>query len=211
MLHTQFTRDAELDITNYKQIESYITAIGPSGWHAPVGAVEVRERVEKYHHEHVDVLDAYVADVASVWNKKVQHFTAFTNALFRPEDTPTATYTCYPTIWPLVARDPERKTVAFPVEVTPTEASAVLAHEFLHELYYRHIAHSFPHVDINSRAVWDVSEVVNVLIMSSPEWQEVFPYDFAPYEIHKSMHDDLLPVWKARKDFDDFLQKALVE
>lgn len=208
MISMLFKVDAELDIAGYGQIEPFLK-LAPQNWERPADAADTERRVKEYHHEHEQELQTRTADVCRAWNERVDRFVTLAREYFDEEDLPNTTYVCYPTIWPLVARDPERHRVAFPINLAPVQASAVLAHEFLHELYYRHVARVFGVVELTAQRTWDVSEVLNVLIMSSPKWQAVFPYVFRPYAIHENLHSVLQTAWRTCSDLDDFLRVAL--
>lgn len=207
--NTLFRVDPALDIKGYNGITHLLPSLCPA-FTLPTNQEEVTARVETAHAEHAEALRGYTDKVAEVWQTKEETFFRLASELFSIQDFPTETYTCYPTIWPLIARDPMAHTVAFPFNVPAEEACHVIAHEFLHELFFHRLWNTFGEtIDLNSSHVWNLSEVVNVLILRSKEWQEVFPFPVAPYPQHETLLLGLEPVWNKNHSIDDLVRSTL--
>lgn len=209
-MHTIFKIDPRLDLVGYEQIKSHIQDIDWEAFIPPKNQEEAAEILEKYHNDNTEFLRDITKHTASLWHDKEQDFVRLASIYFSPSDFPNDTYTLYPTIWPLVARNPQEHTVAFPIRTNESDACAVIAHEFLHELFFHHVYNTFGNtVNLNSTALYDLSEVFNVLVLKDAEWQKEFPFNVKPYTRHIALYTKLLPEWIQHKNIDEFLKTVL--
>ncbi len=209
-IHTIFKIDPKLDLAGYEQIKSHIQDIDWEAFIPPKDPEEAAEILKKYHTDNAALLRDITNRTASLWHKKEQSFVDLSSIYFSPSDFPNDTYTLYPTIWPLVARNPQERTVAFPIRTNESDACAVIAHEFLHELFFHHIYNTFGNtVDLNSDTLYDLSEVFNVLVLEDDEWQKEFPFNVKPYTRHIALYTKLLPEWLQHKNIDALIKTAL--
>ncbi len=207
--HTRFAVDPALDIKGYEGIKHLLPSLCPS-FVLPANQKEVITRVETAHTQHAEAFRTHTALVAREWQTKEGEFFRLAGTLFSIQDFPEETYTCYPTIWPLIARDPEAHTIAFPYNALAEEACHVIAHELLHELFFHHLWNTFGEtIDLNSQHIWDLSEVVNVLILRSEEWQAVFPFPVAPYPQHETLLQQMEPLWNENHGIADLVHSEL--
>jgi len=106
-----------------------------------------------------------------------------------------------------MTRDPVLHTITFPYNVSSEEACFVIAHELLHELFYRYVNRVFKEkIALNSSKLWDVSEVFNVIIMEGTEFQKVFNYPSMPYPQHKKLLTKMRLIWNKTKTIDSLIE-----
>ncbi len=204
-LNSIFTVDPTLDIVGFKQIKSHLHYIDWMSFKTPKNDSEVASLVFEYHERKREDILKITRKVEELWHKKEKKFVLLASEYFSTIDFPDHEYVCYPTIWPLIARDPQKHYVGFPVASNEADSCAVLAHEFLHELFFHHVYNTFENiVDLNSKIVYDLSEVFNVLVLREEVWQKEFPFDVQPYTEHIDLFNMLLPIWKKKGEHRRF-------
>lgn len=210
LLNTNFVTSPRMDVEGFELIQPFIRLVTWERFAIPSTQTEIRERVMSFHKEQGEHIARHVRDVRTLWEKKAGSFIQLALKYFLPEDIPKKVYTCYPTVWPLIARDPERGYVSFPITGDAESACAVLAHEFLHELFFHHVHRVYGDTrHLGSKAIWDISEVFNVLMLSTEEWQKVFPFVVKEYAEHQELLQTLKPVWEQSDSLDAFIDIAL--
>lgn len=209
-IKTTFSIDPFLDINGYLLVKDYIGLIDWTNFEKPKDLSEISDRVTAYHKEHAQDLQNFTVQTEKVWRTKEDTFIRLVLSDFLDTDLPNEEYVCYPTIWPLVARDPQNHRVAFPINDNPMIVCAVLAHEFLHEVFFRHLFNLYSAKYTNATAsLWEISEIVNYFIMSSQRWQTEFPFITKPYTIHTMQVQKFDPLWRDSKNLDNFLEMIL--
>jgi hypothetical protein len=208
-LSTTFKIDPTLDIAGYKQIVSHLHHIDWMSFTAPKSDSEVSSLVFEYHKDKKEEILQITNEVKEQWQKKESVFVRLAVTYFSESDFPCEVYTCYPTIWPLIARDPQNHLIAFPADSNAVDSCAIIAHEFLHELFFHHIYNKLgDSIDLNSKIIYDLSEVFNVLVLKGDDWQKEFPFEVRPYTEHIDLYNDLLPIWEKSDDLDNFINDA---
>ncbi len=208
-IKTLFVVDPMMDIDGYYKIKEFFHLNPTTGFIAPVDHAAVTERVLNYHHSNQEDLIRIGKETEALWRTKEEEFVRLASRLFSVESFPKSAYSCYPTIWPLIARDPLLLRIAFPATGNAQTACYVIAHELLHELFFRHVHKLLPDLDLNGEVVFILSEVFNVFVLESTEWQQVFPYDVQPYSDHKKIYTLLKPVWDQKVSIEAFILEAL--
>lgn len=210
IINTIFKIDPELDIAVYQQIKHYLNLIDWTEFIAPKDDIEISTQVKTHHVSNKENLVNITNEIERLWHLQEEVFAHLAKQYFTENDFPNETYVCYPTIWPLVARDPQKHLVAFPVQMVVSDSCAVIAHELLHELFCHHLYNTFGEdIDLSSEVIYDISEVLNVLILREDEWQRAFPFDVKPYTRHINLLDKLSPVWKNKNNLDEFIEQAI--
>lgn len=196
-LSTRFVIDRSFDSEGYWSIREFFKLIDVPNFVTPTTASEVKQRIDRIHLEQGVFMAQQTRDIAKAWHKKETEFIRLATMHFEVEDFPNSEYICYPTIWPLVARDPVHHRIAFPYRAKSNEATYVIAHELLHEFLYHHLARIFGNrINLSSRHVWDFAETFNVLLMNERPWQEIFPFPAKPYSLHQKLLNQLSDQWK---------------
>ena len=121
------------------------------------------------------------------WEKVSAQYFLFVNKLFPLYDWPIGMYMGYPTIWGMYPRKIETCTFSFPVD--HKNINTIIAHEFLHFMFYDYAAKYFSeYMDLNSGIfIWDVSEIFNVLLQNSQKCLNVFQEKVPGYDEHKEI------------------------
>lgn len=202
-IKTKFIIKKSFDIEGFLSIKNHLNIVNDPAFILPTDAAEVIRLVDEAHMRAKDTITKQTGTVEILWRSKEDSFSKLAVSLFAPADFPDHEYQCYPTIWPLIARDPVKHRIAFPYNCPGEEACYVIAHELLHELFYIHLDRVFgKDIDLNSTVVWDISEIINVFIMQDRDWQKVFTFPAIPYPQHQNLFDQLLPVWDKDKNID---------
>lgn len=211
-MRTQFIVDPSLDITGYENIRGFFRHLSNGSFVPPEDILEAEQWVAEVHAKDAELLGLRTSEIADAWHFREQDFFQLASVYFEPTDFPTEEYTCYPTIWPLIARDPIAHTVAFPYQKTDEEACYVIAHELLHEIFFRHFHRKFAsgnRFDMTDVRLWDLSEVLNVLVMRSSDWQSIFSFPAKPYPEHEELFNRLRPMWEEKANVDNLIHRGL--
>ncbi len=158
------------------------------------GAIVDRTHIERY------IADAYRKDRVSAkrnmaryardWRKKEKVFFAMTDALFGDFPWPKGAYAAYATIWGMFPRFLDDKTFQVPMKYRAARAIPVIvAHEMLHFRFYAYIEARSPRYRDPERnlLLWHISEIFNIIVINSPEWQKVFSSRNLPYPEHRAI------------------------
>ena len=204
---TEFEINPGYDKLGYEQIiETSPVEILPDD--VILSSKDIGNYVDSMFEKDALIISNNTKKIEEAWRNTEKRFIDLSLNIFSMEDIPNEKYVCYPTVCPLIARDPIKHRVAFPYSSSQELACYVIAHELLHEFFYHHLYNMYGNsIDLNSRHIWDLSEVVAVLIMQEIEWYELFLVKAEPYKIHKQLLLDLKLVWYNKKNLDDFLGK----
>jgi hypothetical protein len=86
------------------------------------------------------------------------------------------------------------------------DSNIIIAHELFH-LHFFDVVNEIG-FDIDEKKLWDISEVVVVLVLSEIKIKN-FVYKPMIYPQHKDLYKELKLLWKKRKSFGEFLISAV--
>jgi len=206
---TTFEINPEYDIQGYEQI-ARTAPIGIRPTNLLALPNDISDAVNAAFSDNASHIIVRVTEIKTAWKAVEQRFLDLSLRFFNLEDIPQNAYTCYPTICPLIARDPINHRVAFPYDSGSKLACYVIAHELLHEFFYHHLHNTFgDKIDLNRKDIWDFSEIIDVLIMQEKEWLELLSIKAEPYEIHKELFFKLKSIWDRDKNVDTLVKEFI--
>jgi len=210
IINATFKIDPALDIAGYRQIKSHLELIDWMDYTAPKNDLDMSTQVQTYHKNNKEELVNVTSQVEEQWRLKEDVFAKLAKKYFTKNDFPDEEYVCYPTIWPSIARDPQKHLVAFPARAKVNDSCAIIAHELLHELFYHHLYNTFGNsIDLTLNSIYNISEVFNVLVLRENEWQKEFSFDVQPYTKHVELLNLLSPIWENGGNVDRFVRQAI--
>lgn len=170
--------------------------------------VGVRRYVDSFYETHQNQLEKARKKFEKDWERVARPFFKAVDKLFN-HLWPEGLYLAYLSIFPCGPRFLENKT--FQVFYLAKEnASLRAAHELLHFLFYDYFEKAFPEIRTTDEKVWILSEVLNFLILDSPEFYAIFGASHPhPYPNHLGIIENLKPKWENRKDLNSFLKYSL--
>ncbi len=118
-----------------------------------------------------------------------------------------------PSIWPFFGRFFDKQLITFPYNKGSDEAVFVIAHEYLHFLFYKYIYEKFKlsPEEMSSQRMWDFSEVINVVIQNKKSWIEIFKVKARPYTQHIDLYKNISKDWERGGSMDDLIEKYIID
>lgn len=146
------------------------------------------------------------------WKNREDFFFKESTKIFKNKAIIKNEIVATPSIWPIYGRFFDRNLITFPYKNGVDEAIFVIAHEYLHFLFYDYINSQYKllqNQDLNQR-VWDFSEVINVIIQNQSQWIDVFSIKTSPYSKHQELYNKMLEEWNKNSDIDYLINKFIL-
>jgi len=170
--------------------------------------IVVGQYVDSFYEIHQNQLEKVRKKFEKDWERVAQPFFKAVDKVFA-YPWPKGLYVAYLSIFPCGPRFLENKTFQV-FYLAKEDASLRTAHELLHFLFYDYFEKAFPEIRSTDEKVWILSEVLNFLILDSPEFYAIFGASHPhPYPNHLSIIERLKPKWENRKDLNSFLRSSL--
>lgn len=120
-------------------------------------------------------------------------------------------YILFPSVWGSFIRDFKNKRISFPYNQGVDKAIFVIAHELLHIIFYKYLYENHPQIRnlIESKKVWDFSEVINVIIQEQEDWISLFITEPGVYQGHEDLYKKMSELWKDKPSIDIMIEKFL--
>jgi hypothetical protein len=151
----------------------------------------IKDYIRNTHSTRNVDLRSIILSYQKSWEKVSAQYFILLNELFTFQDWPGGMYMGYPTIWSMYPRKIETCTFSFPVNCK--NINIIVAHEFLHFIFYNYVKRRFPgYMNLNDGIfIWDVSEIFNILLQNSDKWVDVFQEKSQIYSQHKKIIEKL--------------------
>lgn len=161
-----------------------------------------------------------VVKMQNEWDKLSSEFYQITNNIFKNTNWPKGEYIAYATVSPPMPRFLHNKTFQVGYNKNGSWKQTV-AHELLHFIFYEFVRKTYtPNLSdtlekkMNTLLqgkfqipLWDLSEVLNVMLLGIDQYQKLFPYPSVPYPGHKKYLKLSLSLWdKANHNINKFLK-----
>lgn len=95
----------------------------------------------------------------------------------------------------------------------PAGSNYIAAHEVLHFFFYDYASKKHPDIfanlDTNSGTYWDLAELFDVVVMSSPNFiSENYSKNTRPYPAHQKYFDSVKEIWDKNPDIDNWVVES---
>jgi len=149
------------------------------------------------------------------WKAVENRFFKKVAELFKKHNWPCGDYNAFVTIWGTFPRFLKDKSFTFPYEVKNRNfVIYVILHEMMHFIFYNYVIKKHPSIfkklETENGIFWDLAEIFNVVILSSPKFIRLHGYEkVEPYLQHKIFVKQLKKYWQEKGDIDSWIIKSL--
>lgn len=120
---------------------------------------------------------------------------------------PEGHYTAIMSIWNRFDKDLKRKTFSFPVN--QKIRLLVIIHELLHFQFYDYFYKNFKNT-LNDKKVWELSEILNVIVMNKEPYITWVKVPTLPYPAHEAHYKLLKKIYKQSATMKEFIERAIL-
>lgn len=182
---------------------------------------EITKYVNKLYGSLGNVLIKRTKRMQKDWNKISESFFKITNNIFRNTPWPEGEYKAILSVSPPYPRLLDRK--IFQVDLgNDNNWKVITAHEMNHFIFFEYVRKKYlpkfkktTEKEMNKKLhnkfkipLWDLSEVHDVILLNSEEYQKLFPIKTKPYLEHRGYYKECLRIWKdVDADIDKFFEK----
>jgi hypothetical protein len=172
----------------------------------------ISEYVDNFYKENEKELNDSVLEMNQKWNEDENKFINQVETIFKNPEPGEGKYIGYLSIINCNPRFLQNKT--FQVFYKHNAGSNyVTAHEVLHFFFYDYSAKHFPEIfkdlNTNSGIYWDLAELFDVVVMSSPDFiSPEYLNNTRPYPNHLKYFDAVKEIWDKNPDIDSWIVEA---
>lgn len=163
----------------------------------------VTDYIKKFYQKHHLEIKKGAERIKRNWQKIAPKFYELTDKIFKNNSWPRGRYIAYSTIWGIYPRFLKSKIFLFPYKHPKKNyAMVVIAHEMLHFMFYGYVYENCPKYgkEKYQEKLWEVSEVLNIIIQNSPEWVKIFGVKCIEYPGLKKLRKKAQRTWKKKQD-----------
>lgn len=168
--------------------------------------------INRYYQQHGKELEKTRLNFARIWKNASGIFLSLAKTIFGAGFPPPAAYTCYLSIWNCNPRDIRHK--SFQIFYRQKNPLEIITHEMLHFAFYAYVYKRFPRLKHAKRAkaLWEISEAFNTVILNSPEWRKKLHTKLQPpYPELRGLVRTMRQQWKQNKRIEYLLQAISVK
>ncbi len=172
----------------------------------------VNQYIDTFYEQNDQILQACVSQMHTDWQQDEKQFIEQLDKLFHHLQVPEGKYIGYLSICNCNPRFLENKT--FQVFYKhPSGSNYITAHEVLHFFFYDYVGKKYPNLfetlDPNSGIYWDLAELFNAVIMSSPDFiSKAYSQNTKPYPNHVQYFSTLKAFWDEDPNIDSWVPKS---
>jgi hypothetical protein len=169
--------------------------------------------VDDLHEKEEGLMKDEIEKIEKKWDGVQAFFITQSEKIFKDVCVFQGVIVASPSVWTYYGRFFKKKLITFPYNKGADEAVFVIAHEYLHFLFYKYIYEKFKltHNEMSSQKVWDFSEAINVVIQNQKSWIEIFKIRAKPYPQHIVLYNNILKDWNEEKDVDFLIKKYIIK
>jgi len=176
--------------------------------------------INNVYSKNKDGFEKTIYKMQSDWEKIEEDFFSITKNYFQNSEWPKGRYIAYFSISPPMPRFIDSKT--FQVSYTHNGRwRTTVAHEMLHFIFFEHVRRKYtPNLSntIENKmntllknkfmiSLWDLSEIINVILLNEKDFQKILPYPSTPYPKHENHYSKMKSIWKkSNMKIDKFLE-----
>lgn len=168
--------------------------------------------VDSFYKNENQLIKEETIKIEKIWEHKQDYFIEEAKNIFGNIDVFDSVIIASPSIWPLYGRFFERQLITFPFNRGEDEAVFVIAHEYLHFMFYKYLFENFQlnSSEMSSQKVWDFSEVINVVIQNQESWLKTYKVKASPHPQHIELYKRVLNDWKSEGDINKLIKNYLL-
>lgn len=157
--------------------------------------------------KHGNLIKYNLRIIKEKWAKIKLEFLKQCEAIFDGHPFPKGEYKAYISLWGRYVRKLDKKTLTFPCH---TEYMfLVVIHELLHFMFYDYFNKNFKG-QLSNEQLWDLSEIINPIIMNKEPFISWAKYPSQPYPSHRDAYLKLFKIYENCGSMAEFIQKAIV-
>lgn len=171
----------------------------------------VKDFVFKYYSEYQKAIEKNIIISENNWKKVEKDFFELVHNLFLETKWPKGKYIVYTTMWSMYPRFLDDKTFQIPaISIKQKTTSFIIAHEMLHFIFYEYFLNKYKKYKSHKYDffAWHVSEIFNVIIMNTPEWQKILKNKDDGYPEHRKIIKKLS---NKEGDLDGLIENIILE
>ncbi|MDO8435117.1 MAG: hypothetical protein Q7S89_00320 [bacterium] len=161
-----------------------------------------------YYRTHGAKMNQRVARVKEQWKKRELEYVIVTERYFGGFKFSSGMYVAYASIINCNPRFLDSKTFQFFYQKGVPDAIHTVAHELLHFIFFDFVKKKLPKLAISlpEEALWDVSEIFNVILLKSPRYQSLIDRRFVrPYPEHRKFISRAESLYKTSGSAKEFI------
>lgn len=172
----------------------------------------INEHFDRFYRKHRNYLAKRIREFDSEWSSVENKFFKETDKIFKGKDSDKNTYCCYLSVIDCNPRFLEDR--VFQVfYFHPQGVKYVASHEIMHFLFYEYAVKNKPKIfkklDTEKGIFWDLAEIFNVIILSSPEFKKIHGVkNIVCYPEHEKYLNYLKRLWFKNDDINEWLTKG---
>lgn len=168
----------------------------------------VKEVLEREYEKHDKLLKHNLDTIEKQWADIEPEFIEASEKLFDGHPFPSGEYKAYISLWGRFVRHLDGKSLSFPCNTDMM--LMVVVHEMLHFMFFDYFEKNFEKEWKKNQAwIWELSEIMNVLIMNEDPFLKWVKFKSQPYPAHEKNYEKLLPLYEGRKSIEEFIEKAV--
>ena len=153
---------------------------------------EIKEKFNKY---------------IKIWKGIEPKFIKETEKLFS-HPFPGGEYTAFLTILQICPRCIETKSFQVRLNKGLEYFISTVMHEMVHFMYFDYMKKVFFN-QLNEDLEWDLSEIINVILLNKPPFSKMTKDRHVAYPNHKKRYEELNKIYLKSKNMKDFIEKAI--
>lgn len=140
------------------------------------------------------------------WHRICPQFIKVCEKTFDGYQFPGGKYTAIMTIWGRYPYIQKEKIIYFPAH--KDWMKFVIIHELLHLIFFNFYKKRCKGLKIPKKILWEISEILDVLIMNEEPYLSWAKMQSQPYPAHRKNYEKLLPLFKRRENMYSFIAEA---
>lgn len=172
----------------------------------------INDYIDDFYRTHKKELDDSLVEMGKDWQMDEEKFNEQVKTIFKDPEIAVGKYVGYLSVINCNPRFLHNKT--FQVYYKHSAGSKyVTSHEVLHFFFYDYTSkkHSeiFANLDTNSGIYWDLAELFDVVVMSSPNFiSKEYQENTRPYPAHQKYLDVVKDIWNKNPDIDNWVVES---
>lgn len=166
---------------------------------------DISKEVNLFYKKHSNKLKTKIKTWQRKWSKIEKRYFKLVEELFNKK-WPKGKYICYVSAFNCNPRFLTEKT--FQIYYKKDKELVAIAHELLHFMFYDYFSKKFKG-KLNKEKLWRLSEVFNVIVLNTKEFQSLIKYRETPYPEHKNLYQKLNKIYNKHNNIKDFIKEAI--
>lgn len=166
----------------------------------------IKEIISRERKKFKEIISRNLTQIKEEWENTSPLFVKACETTFDNCPFPYGDYKAIMTIWGRYPYDKKKRVIYFPTN--KDWMLFVIIHELLHLVFFNFYANYCKDIHLSQDNLWELSEILDVLIMNEEPYLGWAKMQSRPYPAHQKNYEILLPLFKRRNGMHSFIEEA---